>query len=315
MEIQFLGTGAGMPTKMRNTSAIVLNLRAEGEGYWLFDCGEATQHQLQYTSIKPGKIDRVFITHLHGDHLFGLPGFLSSRSFLGGDTPLTIYGPKGIRQWIHETLRLTETHLTYPLFVKEIEKEGKLDTVGDFTIYTKKLDHVIDSFGFRIEQKEQLGALLPEKVLAAGVPKGPLFRELKEGRDIVLEDGTIVYSKDVTAAPERGFIVAICGDTRMTPASIDLAKSADILVHEATFEEGTEDLAKTYGHSTIQEAAIVAKKANVQYLIATHISARFQREDLPKLRSSGQKIFSPLYIAHDFARYVWQQQQLHYYKK
>ena len=96
MDVTFLGTGAGMPSKTRNTSSIILNLRNEGEDYWMFDCGEATQHQLLHTSIKPAKINRIFITHLHGDHIFGLPGFLSSRSFLGGETPLTIYGPPGL---------------------------------------------------------------------------------------------------------------------------------------------------------------------------------------------------------------------------
>ena len=106
MELQFLGTGAGMPSKMRNTSSVVLNLSAEGEGYWLFDCGEATQHQILHTSLKPRKISKIFITHLHGDHIFGLPGFIGSRSFLGGEEPLDIYGPVGLEEWLKTTFEL-----------------------------------------------------------------------------------------------------------------------------------------------------------------------------------------------------------------
>src|SRR5690625_4111537 len=114
MELVFLGTGAGVPSKNRNVSAIALTLLQELNEIWLFDCGEATQHQILNTSIKPGKISKVFITHLHGDHIYGLPGFLSSRSFQGGDSPLTVYGPKGIKSFIQISLETTDTHLNYP---------------------------------------------------------------------------------------------------------------------------------------------------------------------------------------------------------
>ncbi len=106
MELQFLGTGAGMPSKMRNTSSVVVNLSAEGEGLWLVDCGEATQHQILHTSLKPSKIAKIFITHLHGDHILGLPGLLSSRSFLGGEDALHIYGPVGLEEWLTTTFQL-----------------------------------------------------------------------------------------------------------------------------------------------------------------------------------------------------------------
>src|SRR5690625_3048048 len=121
MEMTFLGTGAGTPSKERNVSALALSLLQESNSIWLFDCGEATQHQLLYTNIKPRKINKIFITHLHGDHIFGLPGFLSSLSFLGGTERLTIYGPPGIKDFIHSSLTTSETCLTYPLVIREID--------------------------------------------------------------------------------------------------------------------------------------------------------------------------------------------------
>ncbi|MDN4607749.1 ribonuclease Z [Sporosarcina highlanderae] len=309
MEIVFLGTGAGMPSKLRNTSSLVLNLSAEQGGYWMFDCGEATQHQLLRTSIKPRKINKIFITHLHGDHIFGLPGFLGSRSFLGGDEELTIYGPVGIKEWIITSLRITKTHLTYPLTIKEIE-ESVLFENDHFKITTKELEHVIECFGFKIEQKPLPGKLLIEKANEAGVPKGPLLKKLKDGEDVQLENGQYVYSKDVTGLPQKGFTITILGDTRYCAAALELATDADILVHEATFDSDTGDLAKDYGHSTIADAARVAKEANVKALIANHISARFMPSDIATLKEQGTAIFPNLHIAEDFSQFEWKDEQL-----
>ena len=147
MELQFLGTGAGMPSKMRNTSAVVLNLSAEGQGYWLFDCGEATQHQILHTSLKPRKIGKIFITHLHGDHIFGLPGLIGSRSFLGGEERLDIYGPSGLDEWLKTTMRVTNTHLNYELIVHEIG-EGVVFEDADYRVTAKNLQHIIPCLGY-----------------------------------------------------------------------------------------------------------------------------------------------------------------------
>ncbi|WOV88916.1 ribonuclease Z [Sporosarcina oncorhynchi] len=310
MELFFLGTGAGMPSKQRNTSSLVLNLSAEKEGYWMFDCGEATQHQLLNTPIKPRKINKIFITHLHGDHIFGLPGFLGSRSFLGGEDELTIYGPVGLKEWIYSTLRLTKTHLTYPLKIEEIF-EGVVFENDSFKVRTQLLQHVIPCFGFRIEQKPLPGKLLVEQAFEAGVPKGPLLKKLKDGEDVTLEDGTIIYSSDVTGDSQKGFTVAILGDTKFCQAATDLASDVDILVHEATFDVETGDLAKEYGHSTIADAARTAKKANAKTLIANHISARFMQADISRLKEQGKTIFPDLYIASDFAQYEWKNDELY----
>ena len=304
MELKFLGTGAGMPSKLRNTSAVILNLSAEGEGYWLFDCGEATQHQILHTSLKPRKISKIFITHLHGDHIFGLPGLLSSRAFLGGDDPLEIYGPPGIREWLETTLRITKNHLSYKLRIHEIE-EGIIFEDENFCVTAKGLQHVIPCHGFRIEQKPLSGKLLIEKAVEAGVPKGPLLKQLKDGQDVTLDDGRVVCSRDVTGEPQEGFTIAILGDTSYCEAAIELAKDVDILVHEATFDMETGNLAKEYGHSTIGDAARVAHEARAKTLIANHISARFMPSDVAKLKEQGEVIFPALQIAEDFARFEW----------
>src|SRR5574337_154707 len=133
MELLFLGTGAGIPAKTRNVTCTALKLLEERKAVWLFDCGEATQHQILHTTIKPRKIDKIFITHLHGDNIFGLPGFLSSRSFLGGEDVLTIYGPARLHQWIEQTLQLSKTHLTYPIEFVEV-KDGIVFEDEKFTV-------------------------------------------------------------------------------------------------------------------------------------------------------------------------------------
>ncbi|WP_438310602.1 ribonuclease Z [Sporosarcina sp. FA9] len=304
MELQFLGTGAGMPSKMRNTSSVALNLSAENEGYWLFDCGEATQHQILHTSLKPRKIMKIFITHLHGDHIFGLPGLIGSRSFLGGEEQLDVFGPKGIKEWLTTTLRITNTHLNYELIVHEIG-EGTVFEDDKFKVTSKFLQHVIPCLGYRIEQKSLPGKLLVDKIRELGVPKGPMLKQLKNGEDVYLEDGSLVLSKDVTGEPQKGFTIAILGDTSSCKASVELARDVDILVHEATFDSETGNLAKEYGHSTITDAAGIAKEAGARSLIANHISARFMPSDVAQLKKQGEEIFPELHIAEDYARFEW----------
>ena len=302
MQLHFLGTGAGMPSKERNTSSVLLELYEQRGTAWMFDCGEATQHQILKTSIKPRKIEKIFITHLHGDHIFGLPGLLSSRSFLAGEDTLTIYGPPGIKAFIDMSLSISNTHIKYPLVIEEIG-EGIIFEDEQFIVTAKLLQHIIPTFGYRIEQKNMPGELLIDKALALGVPKGPLLKQLKNGKNVVLEDGSVVNSSDVVGAAKKGTIITILGDTKYCEASIELASGADVLVHEATFDHHTEDLAASYGHSTNTEAATVAKKAGVKALILNHISARFLGKDVDDLLTQANQIFQNTYIAVDFSRY------------
>lgn len=309
MQLQFLGTGAGMPSKERKTSALVMKLLDELGTIWLFDCGEATQHQILETTIKPRKIDKIFVTHLHGDHIYGLPGFIGSRSFLGGDTPLTIYGPKGLKEWVEMTNDVTGTHLTYPLQFVEVE-EGVVFENEQFIVRAMPLQHVVPCFGYRIEQKPLAGALDIQKAIALGVPKGPLLGRLKAGQDIVLEDGTAVRSVDVLSEPQPGFIVAILGDTRQCDNALALAQQADVLVHESTFDHATAKLARQYGHSTNIEAATVAQQAGVGTLLLNHLSARFLAKDLARMTKEACAIHEKTYLVSDFRTFEWHQRQL-----
>ncbi len=300
MEIVFLGTGAGMPAKHRNVSSIALKHLSDGS-IWLFDCGEATQHQILHTSLKPRKINHIFISHLHGDHIFGLPGLLGSRSFLGGEEPLTVYGPKGIKEFIECSLAVSQTHLKYDLQIVELY-EGVIFENENFLVQTKLLQHVVPSYGFRIIEKDKPGTLQVEKLKEIGIPPGPIYKRIKNGETVTLEDGRVINGKDFLGPDKKGRIVTILGDTRYCENSIILAKNADLLIHEATFDANSHDMAYEYFHSTTKEAAKVAKKAGVKKLCITHISSRFEKSAWPLLEKEAREIFPNTVIARDFKK-------------
>lgn len=303
MDIYFLGTGAGVPAKTRNVSSIALELLEERRTVWLFDCGEATQHQILHTSIKPRKIEKIFITHLHGDHIFGLPGLLGSRSFQGGDTPLTVYGPIGIKEYIETSLRLSSTHLKYKLHIQEFKEDGVIFDDDTFQVIAKKVDHGLLSYGYRVIEKDLPGTLLVDKLRQLHIPPGPIYKELKKGKTITLEDGRILKGEDFLGPKKKGRIVTIIGDTRFCDTSIELATDADVLVHESTFAKDEEDLAYEYYHSTTVQAAQVAKEAKAKKLLLTHISSRYQGEkDEQKLLQEARETFSETYLAKDLWR-------------
>lgn len=301
MELLFLGTGAGVPAKLRNVSSLALLLLEERNAIWLFDCGEATQHQILHTSLKPRKIEKIFITHLHGDHIFGLPGLLGSRSFQGGTTALTVYGPKGIKAYLEAALQLSGTHLKYPLIIVEME-EGILFSDDQFTVETLLLDHNIASYGFRITEKDKKGTLDAERLKAEGVPPGPLYKKLKDGETVTLEDGRIIAGGDYVGPPQKGRVIAILGDTRPCNNAVILAQHADLLVHEATFSADSAQMAGDYFHSTTAQAAEIARRAKAEALCLTHISSRYSKEDWQELEKEAQSVFPNTKLASDFLK-------------
>ncbi|KRG08704.1 ribonuclease Z [Lederbergia galactosidilytica] len=301
MELLFLGTGAGMPAKQRNVSSLALMLLQERNAVWLFDCGEATQHQILHTSLKPGKIEKIFISHLHGDHIYGLPGLIGSRSFQGGTTELTIYGPKGIRDFIEVSLSVSQTRLRYPLTIIEIE-EGCIFEDDQFLVETALLDHGIPSFGFRITERDRPGTLDSGRLKAKGIPPGPIYKKLKMGESVQLDHGETVSGLDFLGPDIKGRIITILGDTRPCANALQLAEKADVLVHEATFAAGNEEMAVEYFHSTTTQAANIAKEAGVQELILNHISSRYLKADWDQLVHEARNIFPNTQLSNDFSQ-------------
>lgn len=299
MDVFFLGTGAGVPAKLRNVTSIALKLLEERGAVWLFDCGEATQHQILHTSIKPRRIEKIFITHLHGDHIYGLPGLLSSRSFQGGESLVTVYGPAGIKEFIEISLKISKSYLKYPIEIIEIE-EGVIFEDDQFTVEARLLEHGIPSFGYRVVEKDRPGTLLADKLAAAGVKPGPDYKKIKNGEKVNLLDGRVIDPEEFVGPAQKGRIVTILGDTRVCQNAVILAKDSDLLIHEATFSADEEALAHEYFHSTTLQAADTAVKAGVKKLCLTHISSRYDRNDWKQLEAEAGKVFSNTVISEDF---------------
>ncbi|UYM55014.1 ribonuclease Z [Leclercia adecarboxylata] len=301
MELFFLGTSAGVPTRTRNVTSILLDLQHTTRGgLWMFDCGEGTQHQLLRTAAHPGKLDKIFITHLHGDHLFGLPGLLCSRSMAGNIQPLTIYGPPGIREFVETSLRISGSWTDYPLEIIEI-KPGVVFKDDAYTVTAAALNHPVECYGFRIEERDKPGALDGAALIAAGVPFGPLFQQLKRGESVTLEDGRTINGAAYLSPPRPGKKLALFGDTAPCDNALALAQGVDLLVHEATLEVAMEEKANSRGHSSTHQAARLARDAQVKKLIVTHVSSRYDAEGCAMLLAECCAIFAASELAEDFA--------------
>lgn len=303
MELTFLGTGAGFPSSDRNVSACVLNLARERNALWLLDCGEGTQRQFLKTPLKLSKIEKIFITHLHGDHLFGLPGLLSTRPFKYGTSRVTVYGPKPIKAFLHAVFQASGTCVSYPVEVVEIE-EGIIFEDDRFQVLARKLVHRAESFGFRIVEKDRPGRLDAQRLEECGVQPGPVFQKLKQGETITLENGRTISGSDFISPGQKGKVVAILGDTSPAPAGLLLAEKADLLVHEATYAADLAERAAEHGHSTTVQAARLAHDSQAKKLIITHISSRYKTGMEGSLLAECRAIFPDTEIAEDLKSFT-----------
>lgn len=304
MELLFLGTSAGVPTRTRNMTSIVLNLQQPAAAeMWLFDCGEGTQHQFLRTPYHPGKLNKIFITHLHGDHLFGLPGLLCSRSMQNNSLPLTLYGPKGLAEFVETALRLSGSWVGYPLTIVEVMPGVVFDEAG-YRVTAWPLNHPIECYGYRIEQHDKPGSLDAAQLRADGVPPGPLFQRLKQGLTIELEDGRVIDGSKYLGPPIPGKKLAIFGDTAPCAEALELARGVDVMVHEVTLEQAMAEKANGHGHSSSQQTAKLARDADVGTLIATHFSSRYDAEGCQQLLAECREVFPSTVLAEDFLVYT-----------
>ncbi|HLS06653.1 MAG TPA: MBL fold metallo-hydrolase, partial [Bacillota bacterium] len=213
-------------------------------------------------------------------------------------SPLTIYGPIGIKDYVKTSLKASQTQLTYPLIIKEIT-EGELFSNDLLTVHSQRLTHGVTSYGFKVSEKDRPGKLLVNKLLEKGIQPGPIFQQIKENEVTIMENGEKIYRSDFVGPSQKGRTICIMGDTKQPELATSFIQGADVLVHEATFSHKHQDLAEKYNHTTAKEAAQLAKNAQVKQLILTHISSRYQQDELITLEQEAIQIFQQSLIAND----------------
>lgn len=304
VEITFLGTSSGVPTRSRNVSSVALRLPQRGE-VWLFDCGEGTQHQLLRSEIKTSQLRRIFITHLHGDHIFGLMGLLASCGLAGSAQPIDLYGPTGLKEYIQACSKYSHTHFGNRVQVYTVQP-GIVYEDEEFTVSCELLKHRIPAFGYQIREKNRPGRFNVEKAKALGIPPGRIYGQLKQGETVTLADGRIIRGQDLCGPTETGRKLVYCTDTIFCEAAVEIAQGADVLIHEATFAHQDAELAFERLHSTSTMAAQTALAAQVKLLIMTHFSPRYapgNELDLSNLLEEARAIFPNTKLAYDFFSY------------
>ena len=293
IRICFLGTAAGTPSRDRNVSGAALILDGT---VLLFDCGEGTQHQLLRAPVRSGAIEAIFLSHLHGDHVYGLPGLLATMSMNSRSRALEVYGPAGLRDYIECTLRTTSHNPIFDVIPVE-DSRPRLSKRG-YRVESAHLDHTVPSLGWCVIEDDHPGKFDVERARALGIPAGPLFGSLQRGQSVMVGDRLIAPS-EVLGEPRRGRRIAFVSDTRPCDAAIELARGADVLVHEATYAADLAAEAKERGHSTAEGAARVAAAAGVRRLILTHFSTRYG--DVQPLVNEARAIFPATDAASDLA--------------
>jgi ribonuclease Z len=304
LQITFLGTSSGVPTRSRNVSSIALRLPQRAE-VWLFDCGEGTQHQILRSDLKISQITRIFVTHMHGDHTYGLMGLLASCGLAGNPSRIDIYGPPKLDEYLRTAGKYSQTHFSYPIKVHTVQP-GVVFEDEEFTVSCNALTHRVPAFGYRIAEKDKAGRFDVERATELGIPSGPLYGKLKRGEQVTLPNGRTVNGADLCGETQIGRKFVYCTDTIYCENAVELAQNADILVHEATFAHQDAELAYQRLHSTSTMAAQVALSAQANRLIMTHFSPRYapgNAIELEDLLAEAKAIFPNTIMAYDFLAY------------
>lgn len=295
MKLTILGCHSATPRTNTNPTSQVLEIKNH---MFLIDCGEGTQVELRRHKIKFSRIKHIFISHLHGDHYFGLVGLISTFRLLTRETELHIYAPKGLKKVITLQMKLSDSWTNYPLIFHELDsKKSELIFEDDkIEVHTVPLDHRIYTNGFLFKEKPYERKLDMKAVLKANINMA-YFRKLKQGADVVNEDGELIKNETVTLDPRPTKSYAYCSDTKYSEDIITIIKEADVLYHESTFLNKNEDLCKVTKHSTAKQAATIAKKASVKTLVLGHYSTRYNGYNL--FKKEAQEVFENVLLAKD----------------
>ncbi len=276
---------------------------------WLFDCGEGTQHQFIHSELRLSQLRRVFISHMHGDHIFGLPGLLASLGLAGNSDGIDLYGPDELKNYLNGVLKNSFSRIGYPLKINRVceAAENNLTVYEDKDLLVKctKLTHRVPAFAYRVNQKPRPGHFNLELARSMNIPPGPIYAALKRGEQVCLEDGRVIDGKKFCGPEKAGASLVYCTDTIFSEAAVELARGADLLIHESTYAHVDAELAYQRLHSTSTMAAQTASEAGVQQLVLTHLSPRYMPgnsvtpDDLIK---EAQAIFPNTLLAKDFLK-------------
>lgn len=293
ISVILLGTSASLPTPRRSCPAVAIKF--EGE-IILFDCGEGTQIQMQKVGISPMKISKVFITHLHGDHFLGLAGIVQTLSLWNRTQPLEVYCPAPDKERLEAYLRIPRYVPTFEVRVVGLQEGEEVKAEG-YTVKTARAFHPVPSLAYAFVENDRPGHLDIQKALSLGLKPGPLLSKLKEGESVGLPDGRVVKPSDVIGPPIKGRKIVYVGDTSPSAELVEFCRGADLLIHDSTFGEELTDKASQNYHSTVVQAAEVAKQAGVKKLVLFHISPRY--EDDARLLEQARRVFLETILGAD----------------
>ncbi len=293
MWIRFLGTSATIPTDRRSLPSIAVQIGGE---VILMDVGEGAQVRMMRAGISPVKVSRILITHLHGDHVLGLPGLLQSMALMGRESTLEIYGPPGVAELVSIYERTSPYRRGYPILVKEILKSGTIYRGEKYRITAAPNRHVFPGYAYVIETPEKPGRINVEKAVSLGLKPGPEYRLLKMGIPVKV-GGRTIRPEDVVGPPRKGIKIVYTGDTAPSDDIVEAAKGADVLIHDATFASTHVDVAREAMHSTALQAAEVALRAGVKLLVLFHLSARYRDPGI--LAREASRLFPFVLVAED----------------
>lgn len=296
MEAFILGCGGMMPLPYRHLTSVLL--RRDGD-LFLFDGGEGTQVSLKRLNLKWKKIDAIFVSHTHADHVTGLPGILMLSSQVDRTEPLYIYGPPKIKEYIETSRSVLDMYINYPIIVKEITAPCVVHSGKDFYIRAFPLDHTKTCVGYTLEELDRPGEFNPQKARELGVPCGPLWSQLQNGNEVQATDGSIVKPEQVLGEKRSGRKFSFVTDTLYKPNIAEEVKGSDLLICEGMFEKALLDQAKEKKHMTAEQAATIARDAHVRRMCMIHYSPRYTDKDLHVLLEEAQAVWPQAELSHD----------------